>query len=108
MWGRLFRAGAPVKHRSTPGAHRREAAPVCIPEWRSPAEHADMLLDWLQASGFVDGAILATHLMLLYREACEDVGWLPRAWNPVGRAVALRTTGGKKIYVLVGGRRVRA
>jgi hypothetical protein len=66
-----------------------------------------MLLDWLRDQGLVDGCLLAADMQALHAEMCQALGWLPRAWNPIGRALAVRCTSGRKVYAHVGGRRMR-
>jgi hypothetical protein len=77
-----------------------------IAEWHAADEHADALVQWVLAAGF-RGSVLSTDMMELHRQMCRELGWLPRKWNPVARAVCLQTTGGKKIYAHVEGRRLR-
>ena len=84
-----------------------ETLPECLAAWRSPVDHADQLLHWLRMKGLVDGCVLAGDMMLLHQEMCRELGWLPRAWNPIGRALALKMTSGKKITAHINGRRLR-
>lgn len=83
------------------------ATPTRWREWQSAEAHASALWRWLRTKNLVDGAILARDLKELHREMCAELGWMPRKWNPVGHALALLTTGGRKIYAHVGDQRLR-
>lgn len=106
LFARSGRTDATKSTPSTPSV-RAGAAPRWLAEWHDADEHAVALIEWAQAAGF-EGSVLATDMMELHRQMCRARGWLPRKWNPVARAVALRTTGGRKFYAHVGGHRLRA
>jgi hypothetical protein len=53
------------------------------------------------------GCLLARDLILIHRQMCDDFGWMPRPWNPIGHELARITTGGRKIYAWIDGHRLR-
>ncbi|MDX2205816.1 MAG: hypothetical protein NW223_23900 [Hyphomicrobiaceae bacterium] len=99
--------------KSTPiDAHKTVAStPVDAyvhPFARSGQDDAQALLAWLGARGVGNGWIPARLLMQLYVEMCAERGWRAQGWNPIGRALAILTCNGKKLYRDVGsGQRVR-
>lgn len=83
-------------------------APSVIPFAMTPHEQARCLMNWLQVNGKGGGWATARAMRRWHTEMCLEFGWRPHAWNPVGRALALLTSAGKKIYRDVGdGVRVR-
>lgn len=75
-------------------------------EWHGDDAHAVGTIEFARAVG-LKGCVLADDLRELHKEMCRERGWLPKKWNPVARAISLRTTGGKKIYAHIEGRRLR-
>jgi hypothetical protein len=93
--------GSMSMHADTASLPRR------LPVWRSPEQHADQLLRWLRANSFTDGCLLSADMEHLHHAMCAELGWMPRAWSPIGRAIALKTTGGRKPTAYIDGRRLR-
>jgi hypothetical protein len=88
------------------GTGRHQPTPA-LAQWQPVELHARRLFHWLRERGHVNGTILATDLVELYEQMTLEIGWLPRAWNPVARAYSLVSSNGVKRYVWVSGRRLR-
>lgn len=93
----------PATDRPQPGA---KPVPARFLQWHPPGAHARELLHWAHRKGH-EGSLLASDLTLLHRQMCDALGWATRPWNPIGRALREITSGGKKLYVRVEGRRLR-
>lgn len=95
-----------------PGSRARsESAPPRL-QYRTPQEHAERLLSWIQ--GNIDlaafGLVVHQDILVWYSEMCIETGWMERSWNPVGRAFDVVTTGGAKPYTWIitkAGKKVR-
>ena len=107
--GLFARSASPHAAKTTPLApavRSGDATPRRLAEWHDPEEHAVALIEWARTKG-LEGSVLATDLKHLHEQMCRELGWLPRRSNPVARAIALRTTDGRKVYVHLDGRRLR-
>ena len=91
---------------SNPPAPSSASQVMTFGEWHPVHEHADETVK-LARELALEGSILADHMREIHAEMCSERGWLPQKWNPVARAISLRTTGGKKVYAYVNGRRLR-
>ena len=70
---------------------------------RSPREHAERLLAWIQTNIDLDafGLVLHQDILVWYSEMCIETDLMERSWNPVGRAFDLLTTDGVKPYAWI-------
>ena len=110
----LLTAPEPVKRRSSdsrpakrPERQTPEPAPS-YPVWRSPEEHAQRLVAYLQERQWRTGEVLSREIQGVYQRMCEDLGWRPMGWRSVG-ALFRQLIGDRKHYrdFVIDGRRRR-
>jgi hypothetical protein len=65
------------------------------------------LRDWLEKNGYGGSSLVASDLQEVYLRVCADLNWHPKPWNVIARAFALLTVEGRKVYAVIGGRRLR-
>ena len=70
---------------------------------RSPHEHAERLVAWIQTNIDLDafGLVLHQDILIWYSEMCIETDLMECSWNPVGRAFDLLTTDGAKPYAWI-------
>ena len=77
----------------------RSRRPTDWLEHHTAAEHAALLLRWIQENVDRSGGMLFREAVQeFYAEAVNAAGWNPRPWNPVARELDLLCTGGGKPY----------
>lgn len=73
---------------------------------RPAADHAEALLDFLRGPGGATGEILAVDVEGAYTDLMMELGWQPRPWNTVARALR-EALGDNKTYAWRNGHRIR-
>jgi len=72
---------------------------------RSAKEHAEAIRRFLIETGTTNKAVYQGELKGLHAEMCEELGWVPRLWDAVGREFA-RLPGVKRGAVKLNGQRL--
>lgn len=72
------------------------------PRQHSAEEHAQALLDWINANiDQSEGPITHSAIIEFYTEMLIERNWAPRPWNPVAHQFRLLTTGNRKVYAWI-------
>jgi hypothetical protein len=62
--------------------------PLIFGSMRSAREHAQALADILRETGSCNRAIYQGEIAELHARLCEELGWMPKKWDAVGRELA--------------------
>jgi hypothetical protein len=79
--------------------------PLIFGSLRSAREHAQAVAEMIRGSGAYNRAIYQGELEEWHIGLCEDLGWIPRKWDAVGRELA-RLSGVRKGQVKLNGQRL--